>query len=162
MNSVTEYTFRTKTGTCIVSPGKLELIRQGAVGKAANFMYGKSIRRGLFIYGVLGIIALIFGIWQLIDKSYIGGVLLCVIGAYFFWNVIASWNNSALNQIERSTVQSIDINPPNPPFTRGYFVIHFEYQGKMRKRLVMLPGTVSGGSEEYPKALSAMKETGWL
>jgi hypothetical protein len=162
MNNEAEYTFRTKTGTCMISPERLVLTRDGTTGKVAQFLYGRSIHRGLIIYGIIGTAVLIFGIWQIIEENYISGVFFLLIGIYLFWNVIASWNNSGLNQIERSTVQSIDIQPPKPPLTRGYFTINFTHNGKKRKRLVMLPGSLSGGEEEYKKALSAMKETGWL
>jgi hypothetical protein len=29
------------------------------------------------------------------------------------------------------------------------------------KRIIMLPGSLSGGNEEYNKALSIMREKGW-
>jgi hypothetical protein len=157
-----KYSFRTKTGICVVSPERLVLTREGTTGKVGKFLFGKSVRRGLVIYGVIGTIALIFGIWQIIENNYASGVFLLLIGIYLYWNVIASWNNSSLNQIERSTVESIDIQPPKPPVTRGYFTINFRYNGKKQKRLIMLPGSVSGGNEEYKKALSIMKEMGWL
>lgn len=162
MNSEDEYTFRTKTGICAVSPEKLILTREVTTGKVARILFGKSIRLGLIVYGFIGAIALVFGIWQIIGRHYLGGVFLLLVGIYLYWNVIASWNNSSLNQIERSAVESIDIKPPKPPVTRGYFTINFRHNGKMRKRLIMLPGSMSGGDEEYKKALSVMKETGWL
>lgn len=162
MNDEAEYTFRTKSGVCVVSPDKLTLTREGEAGKAANFLYGKSVRRGLIIYEIIGILALFLGVWQIINQSYILGVILLLLGIYFFWNVIASWNNSGTNMIERSALQSIDIKPPKPPMTRGYFSVNFSYKGKKRRRLIMLPGSMSGGDEEYPKALAALKETGWL
>jgi hypothetical protein len=162
MNSETEYTFETKTGTCTISPSRLVLTRQGKVGKLSQLMWGKSVYRGLAIYSIVGAIALGYGIWQLIDKSFVSGAFFCLIGAYLFWNVIASRNNSAVNLIERSAVQSVDVEPPRPPYTRGYFIIHFVHKGKKRRRLVGLPGGLSGASDEYSKALAAMKDAGWL
>jgi hypothetical protein len=162
MTGETEYTFNTKTGTCTVSPTRLVLTRQGEVGQAARFMYGKSVRRGLAIYSVLGAVTLVYGVWQLINQSYLVGALFCLIGAYLFWNVIASWNNSSINLIERSAVQSVEVQPPKARLSSGYFIIHFVHNGKKRKRLVMLPGAAYGGAEEYPGALAAMKAAGWL
>jgi hypothetical protein len=162
MNSETEYTFRTKTGVCKLSAERLVLTREAKTGKVMRILYGRSIHRGLILYGVFGTIFLLLGVWQIIEEQYISGMLFVLIGIYLFWNVIASWNNSSLNQIERSTVQSVEIQPPKPPLTRGYFKINFTHNGKKRKRLVMMPGVMSGGDEEYQKALSMMKETGWL
>jgi hypothetical protein len=162
MNNETEYTFKTKTGICKLSPERIVLTREAKTGKVPQFLYGRSIHRGLILYGVFGTIFLLLGVWQIIEEQYISGTLFVLIGIYLFWNVIASWNNSSLNQIERSAVQSIDIQPPKPPLTRGYFTINFTHNGKKQKRLVMMPDAISGGEEEYQKALSMMKETGWL
>ena len=162
MNREAEYTFNTKTGTCTVSPDKLTLTRDAPVGKLANFLYGKSVRRGLIIYALIGALALFFGVWEIIHQSYVIGVILILIGIYFFWNVIASWNNSSLNIIERKSVQSIEIKPPKPPVTRGYLLVIFSYKGKKQQRLIMLPGALSAGDEEYSQTIAALKETGWL
>jgi hypothetical protein len=161
MNDETEYTFKTKTGACVVSPDKLVLHREGTVGPVAKFMWGKSVFRGLVIYGILGLGALALGVTLLVNGHFVYGILVLITGAYLLWNVIASRNNSSAGLIERSTLRSVDVQPPNPPFTRGYFVIHFLQKGRERKRLVMLPG-LSGGDDEYPKALAAMRKTGWL
>jgi hypothetical protein len=162
MNTENEYTFITSTGTCTVSRGRLVFTRQAPAGKLARLMWGKSIYRGLAIYGAGGLLALALGIWLLIHGSTAYGVLFGVVAAYLFWNVIASWNNSGANSIERPAVQSVEARPPRPPGMRGYFIVYFTEKDKKRKRLIMLPGSKFGGDEEYPKALAAMKEAGWL
>jgi hypothetical protein len=162
MNNENEYTFRTKTGVCTVSPSRLVLTRRGVVGKAAQATLGNSIYRVLIINGILGIAALVYGIWSLIDNNVASGLFFCIIGVFLLLNVILSRNNSVTGFIERSTVKSVEAHPPRPPFTRGYFIIHFLHNSKEHKRMVMLPGSLSGGNAEYPKALAIMKKTGWL
>ena len=162
MNTSTEYSFATKTGVCLVTQEKITLTRDGIRGEASNLIFGKSISRALVIYTVLGVIALIIGIPSLIDKDYLKGGVLCVLGVFFLWNVIASRNNSAIGVIIRATVHSVEKHPPHHPFTRGYFVVHFMEKGRMDKRLVMLPGSLSGGTREYERACTVMQETGWF
>jgi hypothetical protein len=156
-----EYRFNTKTGTCVVTPEKIVLKREGVTGAVANKVYGSSINRVLIIYSVIGSIALVIGILSIIGKSYFSGGFLCAIGVACLGIVVASRNNSAANIIERSSVQSIVAHSPHPPFTRAYFTVHFLENGKKRKRLIGLPGSMSGGKEEFRRALSIMRETGW-
>ena len=158
MNLKIEYKFRTKTGICVITPDRLELTREGIIGEAAEQIFGKSVARALAIYSLLGIVALAVGIWFIVNSSYFGGGFFCVVGILLFWNVISSWNNSAANIIERSAITSVSVRTPHPPFTRGYFVVHFLHDGKKRKRLIILPGSMSGGKEEFKRALSVMQQ----
>ena len=161
MNEATEYRFRTKTGNCVVTPEKLEITREDMVGGASEAVFGTSIIRALFVYGLLGFIVLLIGVIFLFKGSYFSGILLSVIGLIFFLNVFRSLNNSATNIIERSEVRLIKFHSPHPPFTRGYLEILFVRDGKTRKRLLFLPGSLSEGNKEYKKALTVMQESGW-
>jgi len=128
----------------------------------ARMVYGESIVRLLVIYGALGIASLALGVWQFTNGSYIPGFFLCILGSLLLWNIIWSRRNSAGTIIELSTVKSVDAHAPHPPFTRGYFVVHFLEKGEERQRLITLPGSLSGGDEEFKKAVSTMRETGLL
>jgi hypothetical protein len=161
MNGDREYRFNTKTGTCVITPEKIVLKREGVTGTVANKVFGSSISRGLIIYSVIGSIALVIGILLIIGKGYFAGGFLCAVGAVCLGSVIASRNNSAANIIERSSVQSVVAHSPHPPFTRAYFTVNFLENGKRRKRLIGLPGSMSGGKEEFRRALSIMRKAGW-
>ena len=162
MNSVAERSFRTKTGTCTITPQQIVLNRQGFGGNLAKLAYGESVLRLFVIYGALGVASLALGVWEFTRGNYIPGVLLCVLASLLLWNIIASRRNSAGTTIERSTVKSVDVHAPHPPLTRGYIAVHFLKDGKERKRLIMLPGTLSGGNEEFEKAIMVMREAGLL
>ena len=162
MSEIAEHIFRTKTGTCTITPDQIILSREGVRGAAAERTVGNSIGRTLMIYGILGIVALAFGIWSLFSSNAIAGVFLCLLGAFFLWNVIASRNNSAAPIINRSTIRAVESHPPRSPAKRGYFSVLFEEDGKVRKRLIMLPGSMENGRDEYERAVETMKETGLL
>lgn len=162
MSEPGEYTFRTKTGSCTITPGEIVLTRSGVRGAMAERTIGNSIARPLIIYGILGIAMLAYGILTFSDGDPVGGVLFSLIGGVFIWNVVASRNNSAVPLIKRSAIRSVEAHPPRPPFTRGYFTVFFEDGGAVRKRLIMLPGSMEGGGDEYKRAEAAMREAGLL
>jgi hypothetical protein len=157
MSNETQYTFRTKTGTCTITPEQIILMREGARGTAAERIVGDSIGRALLIYGLLGGGALIIGLWYLLGGDTGAGVVFGVIGALFLWNVVKSRNNSAAPIIDRSAIRAVEAHPPRPPATRGYFTVFFEEHGKVRKRLIMLPGVMENGGGEYERAVEAMR-----
>jgi hypothetical protein len=153
--------FRTKTGICKVNAERLEINREGIRGKSSQTIYGKSIYRALTIYAVLALVVTSIGIWSIINSNYLTGSFFTLVGLVFFANVILSRNNTAVNLIERSTVDLVEAHPPHPPLTRAYFVVHYSENDKKRKRMIMLPGSLFGGSNEYKKALAIMIHTGW-
>ena len=116
----------------------------------------------LLIYGLLGLAALAFGVWSFVSGAALAGAVLSPIGAFFLWNVIASRNNSARPVIDRLAVRSVEAQPPRPPITRGYFIVKFEENGKMRKRLIVLPGSMDDGGAEYARAEGMMRAAGLL
>lgn len=156
--------FRTKTGTCTITSESIILTREGPRGAAAQALHGRggSINRTLILYSLIGLGAVGFGFRSLMAGDTFGGVLLLAMGLYFLVNVIASRNNSAAPVIERSAIRSVTAHPPRPPATRGYFTVLFDEGGKTRKRLIILPGLVEGGGEEYKKAEAMMKIAGLL
>ena len=161
MEDLRELKFYTKTGYCIVTSQRIALKRDGVVGRAAQGIYGDSINRPLLIYTVLGLAAISYGIWSIVDHgNFIGGIFI-LIGAFFLWSVFLGRHNSGTNVIERSSVQFVEPHSPIPFLTRGYFVICFLENGKKLKRIIMLPGSLSGGNTEYKKALVILKEMGW-
>jgi hypothetical protein len=162
MNDITEFTFKTKTGECRVSAEKLTLTRHDIGTKSDRENTNDPIYSYLLLYCLGGIAAMIYSVLQIVKHVYVSGAFFFVIGILLFWNVIASRKNSGLNLIHRNVVESVSVRPPRPPWTRGYFIIRFLHNGKLRHRLVMLPGSLSGGKEEFPRAVSALKAAGWL
>ena len=155
-----EHRFTTKTGTCIITPEQIVLEHQGIAGGMASRIYGRSITRMLLNYGVMGVVALAIGTWSLATGSQFFGIVVCLIGAYFLWNIFVSRTNSAVPIIDRSTIVSVEAHPPRLLLSRGYFVVRFLDNGKTRQRLIMLPGSRGGGKEEYRRALLIMEQSG--
>lgn len=162
MTSGQEYSFRTKTGTCIITSEQIILKREGIRGTAAKRIHGDNIKRSLSMYAVIGTLAIALGTWMFTTRDYFPGAILFALGILLLWNVFASRSNSAASVIERAAIVAVEAHSPRPPLTRGYFMLRFMENGKERKRLIMLPGTLSGGRQEYQRAFLAMQQAGLL
>jgi len=160
MSEIPGNQFRTKTGTCVITSEQILLERNGVRGMAASAIFGSSITRGLILYSVLAAVGLVIGVASFFTQDYFGAILFCGLGLVFGWNVWSSRHNSAASVIDRKAIRNIEAHPPRVPITRGYFVVHFDDKGVTRQRLIMLPGSMSNGSEEFERALCVMREVG--
>ncbi|MCZ8286111.1 MAG: phosphoribosylaminoimidazolesuccinocarboxamide synthase [Bacteroidia bacterium] len=155
----TEKTFRTKTGYCHILPDKVVLSRDGIPGNTAKVIVGNTIYRILFIYSMI-LCVLIYGMYDLYQKEHFFLVSLYgLISLFLLYGVISSLNNSTAPVIDRNKIRNILFRKGIPGLTRSRFEIKFEDEfGKIKKRLIMLPGSMSDGPDETKKALKIMTE----
>jgi hypothetical protein len=152
--------FRTKTGVCTVEGGRLVLSRQGVRGEAAKVLVGASPRRVLLLYAIAAFMLGYVGV-QSIRMGRLGaGIALCAAAALLAVSVMRSWNVSAAPQIPLSAIRRVEPHRGRAPLTRPYFVVHFDENKSLKKRLVMLPGVAQGGAAEFDKALEVLKQAG--
>lgn len=150
-------TFRTKTGVCHVTREELTLEREG---RMSRLLFGQA-RPPAATYLLISVAAAGAGVlgWQAGSPGLIGvgtaAPLLLLFAAI-------SVGYSGTNRIARAEAESVVAHPPNPPRTRGYVDVRFRRGGTLRRRLIMLPGSRSGGAEEWPRALEALRHAGWL
>jgi len=78
------------------------------------------------------------------------------------WLAEVLFGSSAPNQIARKDVIRVEPHPPVSGATRGYFWIHYLEGGEPRKRIVILPGVMSGGGAEFEKAKEILASEGLL
>lgn len=81
-----------------------------------------------------------------------------LIGLYLIYGIVKSRNNSATPIIERKDIKSVTYNARTSGLTRPRFEIEFNDNGQIKKRLIMLPGTLVGGQSEGEKAVKIMKD----
>jgi hypothetical protein len=154
--------FRTKTGTCIISADRLVLQREGARGAAAEVLVGGSVGRVLVIYVIVAVVLGVLGVKGLLEGDVTMGGVLCGFALYLTVGVLRSRGLSATPEIPLASIERIEACAPRPPLTRGYFVVHFRENGVPRKRLVMLPGSLSGGAQEFDRAQRVLERAGLL
>lgn len=154
-----EKTFKTKTGFCHILPDKIVLSRDGVVGNVANVAFGNNILRSLLIYGVLSIMLFYFGFEEYQKDRITQCIIFGLLGLYLVYVIINSLNNSATPVIDRDKIKSIKFKKAIVGLTRSRFEILFENEnGKIKKRLIMLPGSLSEGQGETQKALKIMTD----
>jgi len=158
MNS-NEKIFKTKTGFCHILPEKIILTRDGIIGNIAKVTVGNNIPRILITYGGISI-----GLFYFVFDSYKNGQIIQMlffglIGIYLIYGIISSINNSATPIIDRNKIKEVKFKAAIFGLTRSRFEVFFKTEnGKIKKRLIMLPGSLTGGKEETEKALKIMRE----
>ena len=161
-SEASNYSFRTKTGICTITPEQIILSRESILGTAAKNIHGNNIRRSLTLYALLGITAVGLAAWAIVSRDYFFGAFLLIIGLFLLWSVLSSRNNSAAPIIQRSDIKSVKARAPIPPIRRGYFIVRFTENGKEHNRLIMLPGSLYGGKAEFELALQTMQKSGLM
>jgi hypothetical protein len=154
----TEKTFRTKTGFCHVTADKIILTRDGVIGNVSKVTVGNSILRMLIIYGILSIGLIYFAYDNYVKGDMTTTLFSGLIGLYLIYVIVRSINNTATPIIERKEIRSVTYNSGRLGLTRPRFEVEFNDNGRIKRRLIMLPGTFAGGQSEKDKAVQIMKE----
>ena len=154
-----EKTFRTKTGFCHILPDKIVLTRDGIVGDIAKLTVGNNIARPLIIYSVLSLGLLYFAYDSYKTGQTFDSIFFGALGFFFIYGVLASINNSATPIIERNRIAEVKFKKAIVGITRSRFEVMFKDEnGKLKKRIIMLPGSLTDGQNETEKAIRIMNE----
>lgn len=173
-----ELKFKTKTGYCEIFPEKIVLTRNGAVGALADAVGGKKSIVRILVIHTISILFWLFLMGFAVLAAFanlafgqIGVAIILFVCAFFLLGfslfgivgVVSSFNNSVTPVIDRKSIQKVIFHKAIPFFTRAYFVVKFtDENGKIKNRIIMLPGSMSGGKEETQKAFGVMKQSGLL
>lgn len=150
--------FKTKTGFCHILPDKIVLTRNGLRGDLAVVAAGSNIARLLITYTGLATVLFYVAYTAFRHGDTGEAIFFGALGAFLLLGVLRSLNNSATPVIERSSIQSVRFVRGFTGLTRSRFEVRFANEkGQIKKRLIMLPGTVTGGREEAQKALIIMR-----
>lgn len=153
-----EKKFRTKTGFCHILPEKIILTRDGIIGNVAKVTVGNGIFRILFIYSAFAIFLLYFAFKAYQENKVVTTLFYTVFAGYLFYKVMQSMNYSATSTIERNKIKEVKFIDAKYGATRSRFEIIFEDEkGKIKTRLILLPGSLNNGENETKKALEIMK-----
>ena len=151
--------FKTKTGYCHVLQDKIVLTRDGIIGNLAQVTTGNNIARPLIIYGLIAAGLLFLAIQEFNQGQTGSASVFIVFGLLLIFGIFKSLNNSATPVIDRQNIQDIEFKKAIPGLTPSHFIVHFlADNGKVKKRLILLPGSLTGGPVETEKALQIMKE----
>jgi hypothetical protein len=154
-----EKTFKTKTGFCHVLPDKIVLTRDGVAGTTAKVIVGNTISRILVIYGGLAIWLLYIAFDRYRHGQNIQSLLSGLVGLYLVYAITRNIRNSATPVIDRDKIRSVKFIQGITGLTRSRFEVLFEEEpNRIKKRLILLPGSLTDGKNETEKALRIMTE----
>jgi hypothetical protein len=97
------------------------------------------------------------------DENWLFFGLYLIGGIYLIYTVFKSINLSATPIIERNKIKNVEFKPAKKFLTRSYFKVDFEQNaGKIKSRLIMLPGSLNDGTNETEKAIGIMQNAGLI
>ncbi len=151
-------TFKTKTGFCHILPDKIVLTRDGMIGNIESISVGNTMGLILLIYSGLSIALFYFAFDSYKNGQIAQTIFFSLLGAFLLYSILISTNNSTTPIIERTKIKEIKLTRGTRFITRSRFEVFFEDEkGKIKKRLIMLPGSLTGGQTETDKAIKIMK-----
>jgi hypothetical protein len=154
----TEKKFITKTGFCHILPDKIILTRDGIIGNVAKTIVGNEINRILLIYSGTSIFLIYSAYTSFKNNEQLSAIFFSAVALYLIYNIFRSINNSATPIIERNKIKEVKFYNGKVGLTRSRFEIKFEDEnGKLKNRLIMLPGSLNDGKKETENALEIMK-----
>lgn len=156
-----EKTFKTKTGFCHILSEKIILTRDGVIGNISKTVVGNGISKILIIYSGIAVL-MFYNAFTSFQNNQTGStILFSFLAIFLIYSIIKSLNNSATPIIERNTIKDAKFINGKNGLTRSRFEIMFEDEnGKLKKRLILLPGSLNDGNHETKKALEIMKSEG--
>lgn len=154
----TENVFKTKTGYCHILPDKIVLSRDGIVGNLASVVSGNTIYQSIILYSVLIVYFSYLFIHYYTAGSYPIAAIYGAFILFFLYYTFRAFGYSMTPVIERKSIQHIRFKKAIPFVSRSYFEITFlTAKGKTKKRMILLPGTLTSGEETDQKALEIMR-----
>ncbi len=153
-----EKTFKTKTGFCHVLSDKIILTRDGIIGNVSKTVVGNGLSKILIIYSGIALFMFYNAFTSFQNKENSSAILLSLLAVFLIYSIIKSFNNSATPIIERNKIKDAKFINGRTGVTRSRFEIMFEDEnGKLKKRLILLPGSLNDGQNEAEKAVEIMK-----
>ncbi|MDF4202231.1 phosphoribosylaminoimidazolesuccinocarboxamide synthase [Maribacter sp. SA7] len=154
-----EKRFKTKTGFCHILPEEIILTRDGIIGNISKITVGSSIWRAVLIYGGLSIFLLYNAFDGFQRGQTLTSVFFALFGLFLIYGIVKSLNNSATPIIKKDRIKNVKFKKAIFGFTRARFEVLFEDDNQIiKKRLIMLPGSLNNGSKETELALQIMRE----
>lgn len=154
-----EKKFRTKSGYCHILPDKIVLTRDGIVGNVSKVMVGNGIARILVIYALIAAVFAYCGYVYLKNGHYVSGGIFAGLAVLLVMSILGSLNNSGTPVIGRERIVKIGFIRGITGVTRSRFDVYFRNaNNRIKKRVIMMPGSLNGEKEETAKALKILKE----
>jgi hypothetical protein len=154
-----EKKFKTKTGFCHILPDKIVLTRDGIIGNTSTIIVGNNISKILIIYGGFSVGLLYFTFDNYRNGQIAQSIVFGLMAFFLIYSIVTSINNSATPIINRQKIKEIKFKKSVVGLTRSRFEVLFENDlGQIKRRIIMLPGSLTDGQAETEKAIKIMTD----
>ncbi|MFT5779042.1 MAG: hypothetical protein ACI837_001999 [Crocinitomicaceae bacterium] len=154
--------FKTKTGYCHVLEDQLVLTRHASISGPAKRFSGNSVPLALILQ-VAFAGYLIYSATINWEESRVLSIFHGVLSILLLVSFVTSLKNLAMPVIARKSIREVKFVAGVKGLTRSNFaVIYTDKNGKLKKRLILLPGTWFGPNEEIEHAKEVMKNEGYI
>lgn len=154
--------FRLKSGYCHILPDKIVLSGDQNPSYLPPQAPNRIALALLFYLAVSGF--LLFQAYEV----YIHGqtalaIVLCAASLTLIYGIVLNRNNSTSNIIPRDKIRKVVFKQGSKGLTRTHVQVYFEDKdGKVKRRLLLLPGSLSGGDGETEKAVRILHTEGLI
>ncbi|MFC6996738.1 hypothetical protein [Rufibacter roseus] len=153
-----EKIFRTKTGYCHVLPQKIAFTRDGILGNLTEKSTGARVANLFAVYGLIALFLLYQAITSYQTNHTFQATFFGLLSGYLFVGILRSRNNTAVQSIARENIQKVKFKKATS-LSRAYFEVFYkDEENRTKKRLILLPGSASDGTEEIDRATKIFKE----
>ncbi|WP_130733840.1 phosphoribosylaminoimidazolesuccinocarboxamide synthase [Flavobacterium sp. J27] len=153
-----EKKIKTKTGFCHILPDKIVLTKDASISNLQTSPENH-IGKILFIYTIIAFVNFYFAYKGYELDNTLQMVVSALFGIILIYGIVTSINNSTTSVIERDKIKEVRLKKAVNGITRTRFEVFFEDEkGKIKKRLIMLPGYLKSGPIETDYAIKTMTE----
>ena len=156
-----EKKFRTKTEFCHILEDKIVFTNDGTIVDLSRLEVGSSISGMLVFYGMLALVVFYFAFEFYKSNDFFLMAIFVLFALYLVFGIITNSGNSGAKIIDRKSIQQVKLKKGIAGLTRTRFEIYFyDKNNKIKRRLIMLSGPLTGGDTEADLAYNIMKEEG--
>jgi hypothetical protein len=160
---ITAKKFRTKTGYCHILPDRIVFTHRGFLGRLGDMIIEGKMSRMLILFGSLALLVFYFAYRTNEKGEGMWAFLFVLIGLYMVYAIFKNARHSTHPIILRNQITEIalldEVKGISPP---GFEIEFKNATGKLRKRIISLPGRFSKYPEEMKEAKKLLRDEGLL
>lgn len=154
--------FKTKTGFGHILSDKIILSKNGQADNL-DVPRKRNPKQNLIIYITLTLFALYTGYESFQKGDVVEPLFMIILASLMLFSIFTNLKTSTDPTIDRNAIEKVVFKKASSLLSTAMFEVHFkDEKGKVKRRLIVLPGTKQNGKEETEKALALMKKEGLI
>jgi len=155
--------FKTKTGYCHLLEDRIVLSKESKLSEIDEVMTRKSIGKTLTLYGAFAVGLLYLAFQSYSKDEQAQTTIIAALALFLIYGIVVSINNSTTPIVMRNQIIQTKFKKAIFGITRARFEVFFKDEnGKLKKRLILLPGAAANGKELSKRAVQVMRDNGLL